>query len=67
MTGTGIADAGTTVPAGAKTGGVKVYQGVLMQTGTKARRAAQVCVMSLWEISLDLEIIIHEKEAYGFQ
>lgn len=34
MMGTGTAEAATTVPAAAWTGGVNLYHGVLMQTGT---------------------------------
>lgn len=34
MMGTGTAETSTTVPSMAWTGGTKVYQGVLMQTGT---------------------------------
>lgn len=47
MMGTGTAAAASTVPAGGCTGGLKWYHGVLMHTGTKARRARQVCSTSL--------------------
>jgi hypothetical protein len=47
MIGTGSEAAASMVPVGGWTGGVKVYHGVLMQTGTNARRPRQVCPTSL--------------------
>ena len=47
ITGTGTVLASTTVPGASYWGGEKSYQGTSMQTGTWARRARQVCVISL--------------------